>query len=188
MSDDRQPTTDDRRPTAEASAEGHVRAALRDRPASEPRTIKTWPFNWRLIRYKPGAFALFTIFTLLFLGARVLPGLIEKMIFDTITGAAPARAGLWSLVALYISVELARLASSFGMVWSDVTFRYSVGALLRRNLLASLLRRPGASILPVSASCRSRPARPSAATATTWTRWPTSQPGCRTWPAMSWRR
>ncbi len=114
------------------------------------RTIKTWPFNWWLIRYRPGAFVLFTIFTLLFLGARVLPGLIEKTVFDTITGAAPARAGLWSLVALYISVELARLASSFGMIWSDVTFRYSVGALLRRNLLASLLRRPGASVLPVS--------------------------------------
>lgn len=114
-------------------------------------TLKTWPFNWRLIRYAPWPYAVYSACTLFHLGARVLPGLIEKAVFDTITGAQAAAFGLWTLIALYITVEVARHMSSFGMVWGDITFRYITGALLRRNLFASLLRRPGALPLPVSA-------------------------------------
>jgi ATP-binding cassette subfamily B protein len=67
-----------------------------------------------------------------------------------ITRAAPAALGLWSLIALYISVELVRQVASFGDIWGDVTFRYTTGALLRFNLFASTLRRPGAVSLLVS--------------------------------------
>ena len=81
---------------------------------------------------------------------QVVPGLIEKSVFDTITGAAPTTVSLWGLIALYISVELVRQATSFGEIWGDITFRYTVGALLRFNLFASILRRPGAMTLPVS--------------------------------------
>lgn len=58
--------------------------------------------------------------------------------------------GLWSLIALYVSFELARFSASFGEIWGDVTFRYSVGALLQRNIVASILRKPGAVAPPVS--------------------------------------
>jgi ATP-binding cassette subfamily B protein len=87
---------------------------------------------------------------MLFFAAQVVPGLIEKNVFDTLTGAEPATISLWTLIALYISAELARLATSFADVWTGVTFRQTVGALLRSNLLASTLRRPGATVLPVS--------------------------------------
>jgi len=112
--------------------------------------MHTWPFNRALIRYRPRAFAAYCLFAILFLAGMVIPGLIEKAIFDTITGDAPARLGLWSLVALYASVEVARLATSYGRTWADVTFRYTTGALLRRNVVASILRRPGAVGLPVA--------------------------------------
>ncbi|HSH79623.1 MAG TPA: ABC transporter transmembrane domain-containing protein, partial [Herpetosiphonaceae bacterium] len=112
--------------------------------------MHTWPFNRALIRFRPRAFAAYCLFAILFLTGMVIPGLIEKAIFDTITGGAPARLGLWSLVALYASVELARLATSYGRTWADVTFRYTTGALLRRNVVASILRRPGAVGLPVA--------------------------------------
>jgi len=68
----------------------------------------------------------------------------------TLTGAAPATVNLWALIALYISAELGRLSLSFADIWTGTTFRYTVGALLRRNLFASILRRPGAKTLPVS--------------------------------------
>jgi len=114
------------------------------------RRLKTWPFNWRLIRYRPWSFAIHSFFHMLFFAAQVIPGLIEKSVFDTLTGAAPATISLWALIALYISAELGRLATSFGDIWTGVTFRNTVGALLRRNLFASILRRPGAKVLPVS--------------------------------------
>jgi ATP-binding cassette subfamily B protein len=119
-------------------------------PIPNLQSLPTWPFNWQLIRYRPWLFTVHCFFHLLFLSAQVVPGLIEKAIFDTATGAAPATLSLWTLVALYISVGLARLAMSFGAEWAGWTFRLTTGALLRHNLLASLLRRPGAKPLPVS--------------------------------------
>jgi ATP-binding cassette, subfamily B, bacterial len=115
----------------------------------QQHSLKTWPFNWRLVRYRPWPYIVYSIFHMSFFIIQVIPGLIEKAVFDTITGAAPVTIGLWELIALYISVELVRQAASFGEIWGDVTFRYTVGALLRFNLFASALRRPGALSLPV---------------------------------------
>jgi ATP-binding cassette, subfamily B, bacterial len=117
---------------------------------ADERRFATWPFNWALIRHSPLIYAVHCAFHMLFLAAPVALGLIEKSVFDTITGAAPARLGVWALVALYVSVGVARLATSFADIWGDVTFRYSVGAMLRHNMLASLLRRAGAVPLPVT--------------------------------------
>jgi ATP-binding cassette subfamily B protein len=117
---------------------------------AHPRTIKTWPLNWALIRYQPWPFAVHSVLLILVTVAPVGLGLVAQAVFDTITGAAPAALGVWSLVALYISIGLAQLAISFGSVWGDVTFRYRVCGLLRHNMLASLLRRPGALPPPVS--------------------------------------
>ena len=119
-------------------------------PMPQSRTIKTWPLNWALIRYQPWSFAVHSVLLILFTLAPVGLGLVEQAVFDTITGSAPAALGVWALVALYISIGLAQLAISFGSVWGDVTFRYGVGGLVRRNMFASLLRRPGALPPPVS--------------------------------------
>ncbi|MCW5848873.1 MAG: ABC transporter ATP-binding protein [Anaerolineae bacterium] len=118
--------------------------------ATTPAQMRTWPFAGRLMRYAWLPFTVHSVFHLLFYGLRVVPGLIEKRVFDQITGAAPATLSLWTLVALYISVEVGRLATSFGSVWGGWTFRYLTAALLRRNVMASLLRRPGAVAPPVT--------------------------------------
>ncbi|MEM8532837.1 MAG: ABC transporter ATP-binding protein [Chloroflexota bacterium] len=112
--------------------------------------MATWPFNWRVIRYCRWPYVLYTISILVFEIGRIIPGLIEKAIFDTLLGATPVTFSLWWLIALYVSFELARLSTSFGEVWSGATFRYTLGAKLRSNIIASVLRRPGALTLPVS--------------------------------------
>jgi ATP-binding cassette subfamily B protein len=114
------------------------------------RTMNTWWFVWRLIRYAPGLFLAQSALQIFFLTVQVVPGLIEKAIFDTITGASPATVSLATLIALYISVGLARVVAAYGETWAGRTFRYRVGALLRRNLLAAHLRRPGAVTPPVA--------------------------------------
>ena len=58
--------------------------------------------------------------------------------------------GVPALIALYLSVGLARMVAAYGETWMGRTFRYRVGALLRRNLLAAHLRRPGAATPPVA--------------------------------------
>ena len=92
-------------------------------PIPHPRTIKTWPLNWALIRYQPWPFAVHCVLLILFTLAPVGLGLVAQAVFDTITGAAPATLGVWALVALYISIGLSQLAISFGSGWGDVTFR-----------------------------------------------------------------
>src|SRR2546425_8985349 len=112
--------------------------------------IATWLFNWRMITFSPWLFGVHSAFVILFFFLQVLPGLIQKSVFDSITGAQPAEITLWLLIALYIGVELARLITSVGVDWFGWTFRFAVGMLLRRNLFDSLLRRRGATGLPVS--------------------------------------
>lgn len=110
--------------------------------------MNTWWFVWRLIRYAPGIFLLQSALQIFYLVIRVVPGLLEKAVFDTITGAAPATLGVPALIALYVSVGLAQAVAVYGETWAGRTFRYHVGALLRRNLMAAHLRRPGAATLP----------------------------------------
>ncbi len=112
--------------------------------------MNTWRFNASLIGYYPGAFAVNCLCHVLLLVGLIVPGLIEKSVFDTLTGAASAAFGVWTLIALLVSVELARKAASFGDAWGDATFRYQAMSLLRGNIMAALLRRPGALGLPVS--------------------------------------
>jgi ATP-binding cassette subfamily B protein len=109
-----------------------------------PTTLPTPYFNWQLMRFQPVLFAVHSVFAILFFIFMVLPGLIEKSIFDSITGAQPALVNLWLLVALYVGVEAARLAAALGADWFGWTFRLAVGALLRRNIFASQLRTRGA--------------------------------------------
>jgi len=82
------------------------------------RVIKVWPFNWNLIKYRPWPYTVYSVFHIAFCVLQVVPGLIEKSVFDTITGAAPATIGLWGLIALYVSIELVRYTTSFGEIWS----------------------------------------------------------------------
>ncbi len=118
-------------------------------PAPNDR-LATWTVTWRLIGRHRRAFAAFAVLQLLFLFGRVVPGLIERAVFDSVTGKAPARFGVWTLVAFYASFSLVRLSASVGSGWFYVTVLYRGGAFLRRNLLTSILQKPGALPLPVS--------------------------------------
>jgi len=116
----------------------------------QERIIKTWAFNWQIMKFRPWPFALDCLCALPYFVLRIVPGLIEKQIFDTLSGAAPATLGLWELLALYISTELVMQTAMFGSIWGSTTFRNNVGALLENNLFASILRRPGAKTLPMA--------------------------------------
>jgi len=113
--------------------------------------IKTWALNGQMIRFQAWNFSLHSFFTLLVFGLQVVPGLVVRQVFDTVSGVHPGRETyLWMWVALYVLAELARLFFSVGSEWFGWTFRFSVSALLRSNLFAGILRRPGDKPLPVS--------------------------------------
>ncbi|GAB4194764.1 MAG: ABC transporter ATP-binding protein [Roseiflexaceae bacterium] len=112
--------------------------------------MKTSALLWRLIRYRPWLYlANGTCWTLVHM-APLLPGLIVQAFFDRLSGATLAGPNLWTLIALLIAVALARVALAVGGGLADTTHRFSMSALLRRNLLERILERPGARAVPES--------------------------------------
>src|SRR5438270_6726121 len=115
-----------------------------------PEHMKTWPFNVRLMRYARRPFAVYGFFTFLLVAGDIVPGIIVQGIFDQLTGHQSAGLGIPALIALFVAIEVAHFATAFGHEWGYVTFWITGGALLRRNILAAILDRPGAMPLPVS--------------------------------------
>jgi ATP-binding cassette subfamily B protein len=117
-------------------------------------TIPTWKLNFLLIKYQWMPYTLHFIFCLLIFAEQLVPGLIVKGVFDNLSGAglgqAPDQATVWWLIGVYVLVELARLVVAIGYEWFGMTFRLVTSAWLRSNLFASILRRPGDQLLPVS--------------------------------------
>jgi ATP-binding cassette subfamily B protein len=79
-----------------------------------------------------------------------VPGLIAKAFFDRLTGEAPVGLDPWALIALLLMVAAGRIVLVFCGALADIQHRFTMSALVRRNLLAQVLRRPGARALPES--------------------------------------
>ena len=111
-----------------------------------------WPHLWRLIRYRPGLYLLSGLFVgVLFYLFPLAPGLIVRQTLDHLTGSAPVGPGIPTLIALLIGVGSAQALSLFPGIALEMTLQLTAGALLRRNLFAHILARPGARALPTSA-------------------------------------
>src|SRR6476659_6436058 len=109
--------------------------------------MKTWRLLIQLVRYRPWLYlASATLWNVYFV-LPLVPGLITREIFDLLTGNAQVGIGLWGLIALLVTVELARNSITYLGAAMDVTFQYTFAALLRKNLLERILERPGAHAL-----------------------------------------
>lgn len=113
--------------------------------------MKTWRLLWRMIRFQPGLYLLDGVqATAGMLLLALIPGLIVREFFDSLSGQAKTTIGPWWLIALLVATQLARTLQMFSSVAVDVTFRFTNGALLRKNMLRYILRQPGAQALPNS--------------------------------------
>ncbi|MDG0813814.1 ABC transporter ATP-binding protein [Cohnella rhizosphaerae] len=112
--------------------------------------MKTSEFFWRMLRYRPGLYLLNLLAWTLIHMAPLLPGLLTKAFFDHLEGTHPFPFGAGAIAALLVAAALARIALIYCGFLTDVAFRYRISSLLRRNLLAHVLRAPGARALPGS--------------------------------------
>ena len=113
-------------------------------------SISTWAFVWALIKRRPLPFLGYGIAWSLFNLIYLVPGLVEKQIFDRLTGDAPLGLSVWSLLAIFVAAEFARVLARYGTTISDIFFQEPLRALLQLNLMQSILRRPGAVPLSIS--------------------------------------
>lgn len=110
-------------------------------------SVHTARFLWRMATYRPGLYLADTVAWIVVYSSRLLTGLVAQRAFDSLqAGTADPPALLW-LAALFVGAGGAQaLAYVVGML-IDTGFRFSVSAVLQRNLLAEILRRPGARAL-----------------------------------------
>jgi ATP-binding cassette subfamily B protein len=110
--------------------------------------MKTYQFMWRLIRYRPGLYALNAFFWTLIHVSPLVPGLIIREFFDSLSGVASLDWSIGALIALFLTTAALRIGLIFGGGTADPLHRFQMSALLRRNLLERILDRPGAQALP----------------------------------------
>jgi ATP-binding cassette subfamily B protein len=78
----------------------------------------------------------------------LLPGLIARDFFDALAGEAQPTAGTTGLIMLLVALALGRAAMWLVAGFVEITMRFTMSGLLRRNLLRHVLTRPGALALP----------------------------------------
>ncbi|MDP9374893.1 MAG: ABC transporter ATP-binding protein/permease [Chloroflexota bacterium] len=101
---------------------------------------------WRLMRYRPWLYAANGLFWTLIHLSPLAPGLIAREFFDRLEAGGV----VWWPIALLLAVALARIGLVLCGALTDILHRFTMSALLRRNLLARILERPGARAVPGS--------------------------------------
>jgi len=112
--------------------------------------MSTWRYLLHLLRFRAW---LWGVDCLAMTGQMLLsmaPGLLAREYFNGLTGSAPVRLDLPSIVILLVMAALARFVTSMTMGLVNAPFTLGVGGLLRKNLFARILKYPGARPLPQS--------------------------------------
>jgi ATP-binding cassette, subfamily B, bacterial len=112
--------------------------------------MKPLLFIWQLIRYRPWLYLCNGIVWITISISPLIPGLIAREFFNSLTGIAHFDRGTWGVIALLLITMLARVALIYVGAITDTIHRFSMSALVRRNLLQHIFQRPGAEILSES--------------------------------------
>jgi len=100
--------------------------------------------------YQRWGYLLFAALNALKMLIYLAPGLISRAFFDTLTSRAPAPAGIYGLAALFLTLAFASVCADIAGAYTAATVAIVDKGLLRKNLLAHILAKPGARALPES--------------------------------------
>ena len=103
-----------------------------------------------MARYRPWIASLHAALWAIFNLSSLLPGLIGLAFFDAITGQASVSFSGTELVVLLAILATGRSALWLVAGFVEITMRFAVSGLLRRNLLGRVLELPGAGALTYS--------------------------------------
>ena len=111
------------------------------------QTLGTGRFLWRMAAFRPWIYVGDNLLWTAVYCSRLLPGLVAQQAFDALQrGAIDPPTIAWLAAAFVGSGIAGAVANTAGSTW-DTFFRFSVSAVLQRNMLAEILRRPGARAL-----------------------------------------
>ncbi len=88
--------------------------------------------------------------TLIFYGVELVPGLVVQRIFNVLATGTSSGPTIWIPLVVMAGALLGKWVGTFGWIISEARIMTSVETLLRRNMLAYVLRQPGARPLPAT--------------------------------------
>lgn len=112
--------------------------------------LSAWRVILQMVRFRPGLWLLNLAAMLVLNLFWQLPGFVLQAFFDLLSGDAAAGLTVWTLVTILAGCMVGRVLGMYGLIRTNVPFFVHTAALLRRNLLRHILRRPGAAALPDS--------------------------------------
>lgn len=112
--------------------------------------MPTWQALGKLFSYKPALFAADVLTQIPRQMMFLLPGLIVREAFNSLTANAGVTWGFWALLALLMASAFARVAAIYLGATLDEIFNNYAAALLRKNLFQRILALPAARALPYS--------------------------------------
>ena len=107
-------------------------------PLPPPRQV-AFRQTWRIAMTRPGLFLLGMSLYGVFYALPLAPGLIQRRIFDTLTGHHPAGLNVWSLIGLWFAAQIAPLVAYYFAVWIFQSFTTLSRVMVRTNLLGWLM-------------------------------------------------
>lgn len=114
------------------------------------KQMPTWRLSLELGRSRPWLTLSHALLWTIIHMSPLLTGLIALLFFDTLTGDADPPGGTTGLVLLLVAFGAVQVLFIFAAGYAETLMRFVMSGLLRRNLLAHVLRRPGAAALPFS--------------------------------------
>lgn len=112
--------------------------------------MSTWRYLLHLLRFRAGLWGVDCLAMSVQMLLNMAPGLLAREYLNGLTGKAPVRFDLRSIVILLVMAAVARFITNMSMGLVNAPFTLGVGGLLRKNLFASILNVPGAVPLPRS--------------------------------------
>ncbi|MDP9282377.1 MAG: ABC transporter ATP-binding protein/permease, partial [Chloroflexota bacterium] len=111
------------------------------------QSLGTGRFLWHMATFRPWIYFTDNVLYTAVYCAQLLPGLVAQQAFDTLQrGTADPSTIVW-ISAAFVGTGIAGAVANTAGMSIDVFFRFSVSAALQRNMLAEILRRPGARAL-----------------------------------------
>ena len=103
-----------------------------------------------MILYRPWLYLADAVTWALIHLAPLIPGLISRAYFDSLTGEAAATLSVDNIVVILLMFALARIVVFVTGFLADAPHRFHMSNLLRHNLFKRILDLPGAKALPIS--------------------------------------
>jgi ATP-binding cassette subfamily B protein len=105
---------------------------------------------WKMMTYKPGLYLLNCILWALIHVEPLILGLIFKEFFNILSHGEQFTFNMISIVFVTLAYAAGRMLNIYWGAGVDIRHRFTMSALLRRNMFESILNKPGACAIPCS--------------------------------------